>query len=498
MIKKSIVYTTLLLGVLSVWGAEKRPNIMFILADDCTYRDTELYGGPAKTPNINKLASEGMVFSRCYQAAPMCSPTRHNLYTGLYPVRSGAYPNHTFVYPDVKSIPYYLKEQGYRVALIGKVHVGPKANFPFEYINDFGARGAKRPGEDELSRAIRYPKFDAFIKECTESGTPFCIFAASNEPHEPHDRGDAEPYRKGNYALPPNLLDTPKTREEYARYLAEITYFDGQVGECLSMLSKYNVKDQTLIMLATEQGSSFPYSKWTTYENGVASGLVARWPGKIKPGSKSDAIVEYCDVVPTLLEVANAPIPDVLEGRSFLPVLTGETTHHKDYAYSLQTTVGVLENKYPYGVRSVVSKRYRYIRNLTPENPFSIILSNGIITGDRPKGYLGEWVDRAEAGDKDAQALLDGYIHRPAEELYDIIEDPYCRKNLATNPEFSAVKAELSAKLDDWMKQQGDLGEQTELDATMRSTKLMNKSKPKSKNKAKKTKKSKNAKKASE
>lgn len=475
-----IVLLGLVLGALSV-SAEKLPNMMFILADDCTFRDLELYGGPAKTPHINKLASEGMTFSRCYQAAPMCSPTRHNLYTGIYPVKSGAYPNHTFVYPHIKSIPHYLKEQGYRVALIGKSHVGRSGNFPFERIDDFGFHGTKRPEEDQPFSDPRYPQFDAFIKECVEAGTPFCIFACSNEPHSPYDRGDATPYRNGNYAMPLNLVDTPATREEYARYLAEITYFDGQVGECVSMLEKHGMADSTLVMMATEQGSSFPYGKWTTYENGVASGLVVRWPGKVSAGSKSDAIVEYVDVVPTLLDAAKAPLPSELEGRSFLPVLTGKAKAHKDYAYSIHTSVGVNGNKNPYGVRSVVSKRYRYIRNMTPENPFSISLSNALIDGRKPKGYLGEWIDRAEAGDQNAKALLDGYIHRPAEELYDIITDPYCRKNLAANPELANVLAEHSVKLDAWMKQQGDKGAQTELDAAKRCTKLLKKARDKKK-----------------
>ena len=100
--------------------ALEQPNFVFILADDCSYRDLELYGGPARTPHINKLAQQGMKFNRCYLSAPMCSPTRHALYTGLYPVKNGAHPNHARAYENVKSIPHYLKQQNYRVALSGK------------------------------------------------------------------------------------------------------------------------------------------------------------------------------------------------------------------------------------------------------------------------------------------------------------------------------------------------------------------------------------------
>ena len=110
-----------------------QPNIVFIIADDCTYWDMEVYGGQANTPHLNKLAKQGMQFSRCFQAAPMCSPTRHNIYTGIYPVKSGAYPNHTFVKEGVRSVAHYLGDAGYRVALSGKRHINPQKAFPFEY-----------------------------------------------------------------------------------------------------------------------------------------------------------------------------------------------------------------------------------------------------------------------------------------------------------------------------------------------------------------------------
>ncbi|HBN74511.1 MAG TPA: sulfatase atsG, partial [Planctomycetaceae bacterium] len=114
-------------------SAAERPNLLFIIADDCTYRDLGCYGGEAQTPHIDALCNEGMKFTQCFQAAPMCSPTRHNIYTGLYPVKSGAYPNHTFAKAGTKSIVHYLKPLGYRVHLSGKTHIAPKEVFPFEY-----------------------------------------------------------------------------------------------------------------------------------------------------------------------------------------------------------------------------------------------------------------------------------------------------------------------------------------------------------------------------
>ena len=123
----------------TVWSAEpEKPNFVFVIADDCTYRDIGCYGGQAHTPNIDRLAGEGMRFTDCFQAAPMCSPTRHNIYTGLYPVKSGAYPNHTFAKPGTKSVVHYLQPLGYRVALSGKRHINPPEVFPFEYLAAVG------------------------------------------------------------------------------------------------------------------------------------------------------------------------------------------------------------------------------------------------------------------------------------------------------------------------------------------------------------------------
>ena len=134
----------LLLPCLPVNGAdEAQPNLVFIMADDLTLRDIGGYDGQAHTPNIDKLAGQGIRMTRCFQAASMCSPTRHSIYTGLYPVKSGAYPNHTFVKDDVKSVIHYLKPLGYRVALSGKTHIGPKKEFTFDY--------SKKPGCPDMA-----------------------------------------------------------------------------------------------------------------------------------------------------------------------------------------------------------------------------------------------------------------------------------------------------------------------------------------------------------
>jgi len=444
------------------------PNLVFIIADDCTYLDLGVYGGQAKTPHLARLAGEGMQFSRCFQAAPMCSPTRHNLYTGIYPVKSGAWPNHTRVYPGVKSIAHYLKDRGYRVALSGKTHIAPRESFPFEYSGEF------RTADPTLAEP--YPQLAKLITESQAAGAPFCIFACSNEPHTPYTHGDASAYPPEDVQLPPSFVDTPETRNIYSKYLAEITYFDAQCGALLRLLEKKNAADNTMVMVVSEQGSGFPFAKWTCYEMGLASGMIVRWPGKIAPGAKSDALVEYVDVAPTFLAAAGADTPPAMDGKSFLLVLLGEQKQHKKYTYGIHTTRGILNGTDRYGVRSCGTKTHRYIRNLHPGATFTNAVTR--VGGDRA-AFWESWRKQANQGDRHALARVAKYQHRPAEELYNVEIDPHCLVNLIGDPKSAAIADELRRELNAWMKAQGDQGDATEAAAHTRQPRYKKKRKQK-------------------
>ena len=439
--------------------AAQLPNLVFILADDCTYLDMEAYGGQAKTPHIKKLATQGMTFSRCFQTAPMCSPTRHNIYTGLYPVRSGAWPNHTCVYPGTKSIAHFLKDAGYRVALSGKTHIAPQESFPFEYSKDF--RGA------DPSKSDPYPAIDSLIRESKDNGTPFCLFACSNEPHTPYTKGDASAYPPESLKLPPSWVDTPQTRKAYSEYLAEITFYDEQCGALLKMLDTHGIAENTLVIVTSEQGSGFPFAKWTCFELGLTSAMIARWPGKIAPATTSDALVEYVDIAPTFLDIVRTTSPDTklapetekLDGRSFLPVLLGNSAEHKTYTFGIHTTRGIINGSETFGIRSCGTKTHRYIRNLHSEIPFRNVVTRK--QGDKAPFWM-SWVEKAQSGEAHAIAMTDKYTIRPAEELYDVTSDPHCLNNLIDHPEHAQLKAQLSTELDNWMKAQGDKGRDTE------------------------------------
>ncbi len=423
-------------------GKTKKPNFVFIIADDCTFRDIGCYGGQAYTPNIDKLVSKGMRFTQCFQAAPMCSPTRHNIYTGLYPVKSGAYPNHTFAKDGTKSVVHYLKPLGYRVALSGKKHISPPEVFPFEYSGK---------GNNPDIEAI-----DKFIGQCKESETPFCLFACSNEPHSPWNKGDASRYDAAKLKLPPYFVDTKETRENMTRYLAEITYYDWQVGQVLGLLDKHGFADNTLVIVVTEQGSSFPFGKWTCYDTGLQSAFIACWPGKIKPGTVSDALIEYLDVLPTYIEAAGGAPPAVLDGKSLLPVLLGKTKEHKEYVFGEMTTRGIINSSVYFGIRSIRSRRFKYVWNFTPEIQFQNACTKS--------GIFKSWQAKA-ADDPDAAEKVRRYEHRPGEELYDVTKDQYEWNNLADDPKYAKVKAGLRKLLAEWMEAMGDKGQQTELEA---------------------------------
>jgi uncharacterized sulfatase len=413
-----------------------KPNIVILIADDHSMLDSGCYGNTVvKTPNIDRLAREGMRFTRAFTATAMCAPTRSVLYTGLYPIRNGAYPNHSLVYPGTKSLPHYLKKLGYRVALAGKKHIGPAESFPFEYLVRTAAA------------------VNGFIRSC--SGQPFCLIIATNDPHTPWKKGGS--YDPEKIKLPPYLVDTPETRQAVANYYADVSSMDKEVGTYTHVIRKHKLEENTLFIYTSEQGAQFPHGKWTCYDVGLAVELIARWLGRIRPGSVSDAMIHYVDVMPTLIDVAGAKPIKGLDGRSFLDVLLGKKDEHRSVVYGVHTTRGIIDGSECYPIRSIRTATHKYIMNLNADTSFR----NVLITRDK-ENYWRSWVERAK---KDAKAakLVEMYQHRPAEELYDLRRDPYELNNIAPDPANRELVASLRKRLEDWMKKQGDRGVETEM-----------------------------------
>ncbi|MDP6929399.1 MAG: sulfatase [Planctomycetota bacterium] len=437
---------------------QEQPNLLLIVADDLCWRDLGFTGNKEiQTPNIDRLATQGLYLRHMYTPATTCSPSRHSLYTGLYCMRAGAYPNHTQAYEGTKSMFTHLKQAGYRVALQGKTHIGPKATFPYEHLG--------RKNVDDFAVT------EEFMTR--EADQPWLLVFASNDPHGPWTRGPKDTYDPAALTIPPYLHDNEVTRKLLASYYAEVTKLDWQVGELMAMLERTQQAENTLVIFLSEQGSAFPFGgKWSVYDNGIRVATVVRWPGKVTPGSTSDALVQYPDVAPTLLAAAGldpakidtgCPAADGsrgFDGRSFLDVILGKTNRHHNHVFSQHTTVGINGYKQPYPMRAVRNSRYKLILNLAPQNTYWI---SGI-----HKGLMIEsWKADAE---KDAAlaARVNWLSHRPGEELYDLETDPYETKNLAENTDLDEIKNDLRAALDAWMVQQGDKGMETELIAKTR------------------------------
>ncbi len=423
-----------------------KPNLVLFMADDCSYYDLACYGSvDSKTPNIDNFATQGIRFTKAYQAAPMCSPTRHNLYTGLWPVKTGAYPNHTFAKDYTLSIIHHLKPAGYQVALIGKLHVQPESVFPWDLYSPL-----------TKSNDINFAEVDSFMNVCTSNHQPFCLFVTSNQPHTPWNKGNPSLFNPERIALPPFYVDVPETRTNFCKYLAEINYMDKEFGTLLGKLEDHKLNDKTVVVYLSEQGNSLPFAKWTCYEAGVHSACLVRWPGVIQPGSTSEAIVEYVDILPTFLEIAGTKALTPLDGKSFVPVLTGKEKAHKQYTFSIQTTRGIYSGSEYYGIRSVADRKYRYVLNLSPEATFQ----NTEVLAPLFK----KWQQKALT-DSLARWITNKYQHRPAIELYDLEKDKYCMHDLAGNAAYKPVVERLDRALKAWMASCDDEGQATEMKA---------------------------------
>ncbi len=452
--------------------ASEKPNFVIILADDSSYHDYGCWGNAdVKTPNIDTLAKEGMKLTRFYSPAAVCSPLRQALLTGMYPVRNGAYPNHSRVYPDVKSLPNYLAPLGYKTICVGKQHFNPVENYPFD--ETIGMIGEDGLGRRRANAETNLERLERFVTESPEK--PFCLYIASNEPHHPWTKGDASRYDPDELKLPPYFVDTPQTRQGLARYYAEITHLDGQVGMVLNLLEKTGHVDDTIVFFFSEQGSNFLHCKWTLYDTGVRVAAIARWPGRIAPSSENAALVQYIDVLPTLVELAGGDPnvcdtgkPDAtghkgFDGKSLKGVLLGKTTKLHDYAFAQHTSRGIINGPEAYATRMVTDGRWKLIRNIHHDKMFRNVVMN--------MAFYQSWLKKAEEGDAFAKEQTERYVNRPEWELYDMQSDPFEMKNVAGDPANAEVKAKLEKELRDWMARQGDEGHETEIQALDRQPK---------------------------
>ncbi len=455
MTKLTLLYIVLLLS-LPVTGfcQAKRPNIVIIMADDLDSRQLSCYGGEnLRTTNIDRLAGEGMKFNSMIASEAMCVPTRASLFTGLYPVKHGAYQNHKPVYDHLKSVVHYMNDAGYKVGLTGKDHVTrPKAIFPFDHVAGFEPNCVSATDDYTLDSVRKYIRQE----------DPFCLFVMSINPHAPWTVGDPTEFDPAKLKLPAHWVDTELTRKQFCDYLAEVRRLDDQVGDIMGLLKETGIEDNTIVIFLGEQGAQFPGAKWNLFDNGQHSSMIVKWPGKVNANTETDAIVQYEDITPTLVDIAGGAAVKGLDGKSFKAVLENNKLEHRELAYGIHNNI---PEGPPYPIRSVRGHQYKLIRNLTPDSTYYI---KYMMNTNNDKLAWTTWVKKAENSEQDRK-LIERIAHRPEIEFYDVKKDPFELNNLAGDPAYRQLVDEYSRELDQWMKEQGDRG--AELDKPIKRKK---------------------------
>lgn len=408
-------------------SAQALPNIVFYLADDQDVYDYGCYGNDkVHTSAVDRLAQEGMLFENAFTGQAICAPSRSQLFTGKYPLRNGCFVNHTPTYEDVQSITAYLGELGYDVVLAGKSHVKPASVYQW----DKEWSPVKKEGSPR-----DYIPMDSIAGYMANAKRPFCMFITSMFPHGKYF--DVPPRSAENLKFYP-FDEAKKTNEAYRKkrsgYYRSVAEDNAQLEFVLQQVDTY-LKENTLFIYSADHGVS---GKFTVYDRGLQVPFVARWPGVIKPSTRSKALIHYTDVLPTLMDIAGAKPNTDFDGKSFLPLLKGGQQEIHDYVYGVQTNQGILAAAI-FPSRMIRNTKYKYIRNF---NSVEVMEQNFT---DNP--YVNAFI---EIGAKK-------FKEKPFEELYDIQKDPFETQNLAREQSYDSIKEKLAHDLLSWMRKQEDI-----------------------------------------
>ena len=429
-------------------SAVKRPNIVVAIADDWSYPHAGIYGDrTVSTPNIDRVAREGVRFTHAFTAAPSCTPSRAALLTGQLPHRleeggnlHGFLPKAYTVFPDL------LEQAGYSVGLTGKGW-GPGRFEP-------GGRARNPAGPV-------FKSFDAFMEQ-RPKGTPFCFWFGSTDPHRPYDAGSGVQagLKAETVRVPPFLPDTPVVRQDLLDYYLEVQRFDRDLGRVLDALERAGELDNTIVIVTSDNGMPFPRAKANVYDAGARMPLVIRWPGMARAGSVIDAFVSHTDLAPTILEGAGLPPVTAMTGRTLVPLLQGKTMAGRDAVFiERERHANVRRGDLSYPMRAVRTRDYLYIRNVRPDRWPAGDPEQYIAVG--PFGDIDGGPSKSLLLDGRADPSLSKYFalataKRPAEELYDLRRDPDQIDNVADQPAHRAALQELREQLTRWMRDTGD------------------------------------------
>lgn len=456
----SLLTTTSLAAQQSPAAESKRPNIILIVADDHGRGDLGCYGNPVvKTLNLDKLASEGVRFTNAFCTTASCSASRSVILSGLYNHFNGQYGHqhdyhHFSSFDTVRSLPALLSQGGYRTVRIGKYHVAPDEVYKF----DATLRGNERNAM-QMADACR----ELFA---SQDGRPFFLYFCTSDPHRgggkatdlPHqpdrfgNREQGQPgvtevkYDPKEVIVPDFLPDSPECRAELAQYCQAVSRIDQGIGRLVEHLKKAGQYDNTVLIYISDNGIAFPGAKTTVYEPGINLPCIVRTPWQQKRGIACDAMINWADLTPTILDWAGAtPQNYEFHGRSFKSVLDCEHVEGWDATFASHT---FHEITMYYPMRVVRERRFKLIWNLAHglDYPFASDLWESATWQAAIKG----------GGKLYGKRTIEAYLHRPRFELYDLENDPHEVKNLADDPQHKATLDRMKTKLKAFQKQTKD------------------------------------------
>jgi N-sulfoglucosamine sulfohydrolase len=442
-VRSALLGAVLMLLSLSSAGVAAPRNVLLIIADD-QGRDLGVYGNPVlRTPNLDRLAAQGTLFTNAFATVSSCSPSRSVIYTGLYSHSNGMHGlahdvHNQHLLPSVRTLPQLLKAAGYRTALVGKKHILPNSALPFDE-----ELAPERPGNRDV--AFMAGEARRFISK--NADRPFLIIVGYSDPHraaENFDNTRAWPgvtraiYDPAKVSVPPHLPDLPEVRRDLAQYYESVSRLDSGVGLLLDALRETKHGDDTLVIYLSDNGRAFPGAKTTLYDEGIHLPLIVSSPAQTRRGVRNNAMVSWVDITPTILDWAGVSRPggQQFAGRSILPILEQPEPPGRDRVFASH---GFHEIQQYYPMRALRTREYKYIVNLAAPLEFPI-------AGDIASSPTWQTI-AARPSIGLGLRTLQAFLHRPAEELYDLRQDPSEVRNLAADPAHRDVLERMRAEM---------------------------------------------------
>ncbi len=437
----------------------ERPNILMITADDLNRSSVGVYGCRVAgvTPHIDKLAASGIRFNHGHVNIAVCQPSRAVMLTGRYPHHSGA-RGFEPIQRGVPTLSGVLRDNGYLTGIFGKTrHVKPDASFRWDVSVPRAALGEGR-SEARYGSAAR-----TFFARAKKAGQPFFLMANSHDPHRPFagSAQEARQSRRQKKVFPPAprtfgqdevsvpgfLPDLGPVRKEVAQYFSSVHRCDRVVGRLLKELDAAGLAENTIVLFLSDNGMAVPFAKTNVYLHSTATPWIMRWPGRIEAGQVDRKhFVSTVDWMPTALDAVGLPQPEKLDGRSFFPLLRGETQRGRGAVF---TSFYKTSARKAYPMRAVQTARYGYIVNDWADGQTRF-------RNESMAGLTFKAMRAAAASDGDVAARVKHFLFRTREELYDFSADPDALHNLAGRPEHADVLRDMRSRLAAGLRTQGD------------------------------------------